>query len=744
MSLAIYIFCINISLIYSLITVGEYWEAIKLKNGNFIIFSKNGLYNVDPTFQIINHNTEVKMEDNFYNVIKKFAKEDEDYILIITHDNHYILNSNGNIIYINIEITPWDTYSSSVIPYNHLKDIFSYYIVHFQDKNQIIITKYSYNSTNNDLQTIDFYFDIIYGSEDMFITCQLMRYSNENAISCFFHTVINNENFINCTVFKPEKNFEVIQTSKLKIEGIQFWSLISEVMSTDDRQKVLILFITDDYKNIFYAGYDIQPNNFTYGYLIQNNTNIFAIMSGYFDISYFKETEEFIVTYYYMNLDGQRYYNIYSFDKNFEYSFFGMLSDLELGDSSCKIKFDLTFNSFFTYHLIFFSSVAQKYCIISNIDYLEIISLFIINKEIKVINPTEIKSSDSPPEFICENYSIYNNTNDLKKLLEKNYFEKCTIEIDYIKSKFECDNYIYKKFEFSFSCSEEYPYEIIEINQCAKYCDEKSLSNGKCKLNYNNSHNNSITEYLNDIDSYKIITNLTDIISTENKYCLMTNSIEFISYSQKIDLVIPTNISEIWQDIYDLLNELLKDQKDNNINLIENLKNIFSDDSINKKLDNIVNGDKDITLINNDEIIIQITSTDNQRNNKNYNISTIDLGICEEILKNTYIIDPKKPLLILKIDSFIDGSKIPIIQYEVFHPENQSKLNLTLCQNKIEINIPVSIDENNLYKYEQDNDYYNDRCFINISEIGKDIPLECRRKEFINNNMSLCEPECNL
>ena len=826
MSYAVYIIYLNICLIYSYITVGEYWEAIKLKNGNFIIFSKNGLYILDPAFQILNHTTEIKMEDNFYSAIKQFTKEDEDYILIITFNNHYILDSYGNILYTNIERTLFDKWSSSIIPYNHLKDKFYYYIVHFKNQNQIIFKQYSYNFTNKTLQTKDFYFNNTYGNEDMFITCQLMRYSNENVISCFFNNLINNENFINCTVFKPEKNFEVIQTSKLKIEGIKYFSIISEVMSTDDRQKVLILFITDDFKNIFYAGYDIQPNNFTYGYLIQNNTNIIVIETVYFDISYFKETEEFIVTYYCINFDGQKYYNIYSFDKNFEYSFLGMLSDLELGDSCCKANLDLTFYSFFTFHLIFFSSIAQKYCIISNINYLEIISLFIINKEIKIINPTEIKSSDSPPEFICENYSIYNNTNctnnlslinDFKKLLEKNYLEKCTIEIDYITSNFTCDNYYYKKFEFLFSCSEEYPYEIVEINQCVKYCDEKSLSNGKCKLNYNSSHINSITENLNDIDSYKEINNQSDVFSTEIKYkdittystdtiletrniesdnissdvylitnsidfstdnptmskltptnkfeivtnsyevinnqsntistengnCLITNSTEFISQSQKIDITIPTNISEILKDIYKLLNEILKEKKDNNINLIENMQYFFSDDSINKKLDNIVNGDKDITIISNNEIIIQITSTDNQRSNKNHNISIINLGICEETLKNEYIIDHKKPLLILKIDSFIVGYKIPVIQYEVYHPENHSKLNLSLCHNKIEINIHVSIDENNLYKHEQESDYYNNRCFTHTSENGKDMPLGHRRKEFINNNMTLCEAECD-
>ena len=186
--------------------------------------------------------------------------------------------------------------------------------------------------------------------------------------------------------------------------------------------------------------------------------------------------------------------------------------------------------------------------------------------------------------------------------------------------------------------------------------------------------------------------------------------------------------SSFVQRIFDLLDGGFG----NNINLTK----IFSDGLINSKIENIIlNGDNDL-IINNSETIIQITSTDNQRKNKNPNLSTIDFEECEENLKRKYNINPNKPILIIKIDSFIVGSKIPVIQYELYHPDNMTKLDLSLCNNKIKVNIPVSIDENELYKYEQGSDYYNDRC-------KNDKPLKSRRKEFINNNMTLCESECD-
>ena len=45
-----------------------------------------------------------------------------------------------------------------------------------------------------------------------------------------------------------------------------------------------------------------------------------------------------------------------------------------------------------------------------------------------------------------------------------------------------------------------------------------------------------------------------------------------------------------------------------------------------------------------------MTTSDNQKNNSNKNISTIDLGDCEDKLKTVYGIDQSLPLIIFKID----------------------------------------------------------------------------------------------
>lgn len=352
------------------------------------------------------------IQGNYYTTIKQFTKEDGSYILIISFIKDYILNSEGNLLYIKNNYLFWLKWDISIIPYNHSGDAFNYYIIYFNN-NQII------------LERKDFYFNNTYELYDDSITCQLMTYSNENVISWFFLTEIDNEYFINCTVFKAEENFEIIKTSELKIEGIYSDNLKSEVMSTDDRQKVLIVFLYMIGSRLCYVGYDININNFTYGYLGVNSFQTTFGNSLYIYISYFKATEEFIISFFYkyISYKSTTYYNvylIYSIDKNFEYSFFGILSNLSLGNSFCQnTPFIISEGKYgYLLHKIFFSLAAQKYCIILNLDSPEIISLFIINKEIKIINQTELKSSCSSPKFICENY-----TNDYLNLSE-NYFLK--------------------------------------------------------------------------------------------------------------------------------------------------------------------------------------------------------------------------------------------------------------------------------------------------------------------------------
>ena len=125
----------------------------------------------------------------------------------------------------------------------------------------------------------------------------------------------------------------------------------------------------------------------------------------------------------------------------------------------------------------------------------------------------------------------------------------------------------------------------------------------------------------------------------------------------------------------------------------------------------------------------------------------MDLGQCENILKDNYNITRDEPLYIVQIISKEIGMKIPKIEYQIYYPlyngNELIKLNLAPCQGtKIDVSISVKID-GNLDIYNSSSDYYNNICSKTTSESGTDISLNDRRNEFVNNNISLCEEIVN-
>ena len=147
-------------------------------------------------------------------------------------------------------------------------------------------------------------------------------------------------------------------------------------------------------------------------------------------------------------------------------------------------------------------------------------------------------------------------------------------------------------------------------------------------------------------------------------------------------------------------NASLKDQK------IEDIKDQIINDSMNELISDILDADKKNLIIEDNNIIFQLTSTENQENNENMNVSKINLGEYEKTLKKEYNIRQNQSLLIFKIDYFQEGSLVPIIGYEIYNPMNlKEKLNLEYCKNSnINLSIPVSINEDDLYKYDPKNE----------------------------------------
>ena len=72
--------------------------------------------------------------------------------------------------------------------------------------------------------------------------------------------------------------------------------------------------------------------------------------------------------------------------------------------------------------------------------------------------------------------------------------------------------------------------------------------------------------------------------------------------------------------------------------------------------------------------------------------------------------------MIFKLDINQNGYKIPKIEYEVYYPlfnDKLIKLNLTVCKDiKINLNIPLFINNENIDKFNSSSAYYNDICYV--------------------------------
>jgi len=162
-------------------------------------------------------------------------------------------------------------------------------------------------------------------------------------------------------------------------------------------------------------------------------------------------------------------------------------------------------------------------------------------------------------------------------------------------------------------------------------------------------------------------------------------------------------------------------------------------------LEEVINEEKKDIKKKANNILFFITSSYNQIHKKYNDSSSINLGECENILKNKYNISKNETLIIFKTERYIEGLLIPLIEYEIFNPKTKEQLDLDECKkskNNFDILIPVKINEYYLYKYDPNSSYYNDICHTYTTEYGTDITLFDRKNEFNKNKMILCMNNC--
>ena len=206
---------------------------------------------------------------------------------------------------------------------------------------------------------------------------------------------------------------------------------------------------------------------------------------------------------------------------------------------------------------------------------------------------------------------------------------------------------------------------------------------------------------------------------------------------------------KVYQKIMNKINELIGEE---NIDQINKTYSLLSDSIKNGEISSF---SKDIT-ISGANITYQLTTSDNQKNSgQNTNVSVIDLGECEKIIKrNISYEDDPTPLLILKIDVKKSETKTTAVEYEVYNPYTRDKIDLSICSNtSIAIYAPVSLNnkETSLYDdlsnqgydlFDANNSFYIDPCAPYTSSNGTDVSLHDRKDYYYNQDIVLCEDSC--
>ena len=155
---------------------------------------------------------------------------------------------------------------------------------------------------------------------------------------------------------------------------------------------------------------------------------------------------------------------------------------------------------------------------------------------------------------------------------------------------------------------------------------------------------------------------------------------------------------------------------------------------------------------------LQFSSLRGQKNNKLLGLSSIDLGECEEKLRQQEDLGDFEDFLIIILDIKNSSLNATYVQYEIYSPINFRKVSLDIC-NDIPITVysPVALDEAqkklilDLYKsgyniFDINNLFYNDIYATYTALNGADMTLSLRKHLIYDpaKDIYLCQSGCEF
>ena len=694
----------------------KYAKTYKLNNGNIIIVGDSRILTYDKNGLILLYNCSYidnsiikEPKDALYTTFAQFPEEYNSIVIICVNHIIYILNSNGQFqssFKLTHDTTNVEYYS--IVPHTYKEGNYYFILGYITREKYLLLQYFSFNNNFGDLKDL---YDYELIKSEYGISCQIMNhYMKGEVLTCFYLKFNPSEIF--ATSFKIENNkIEQIEKLNTSFEEAPF-CLLSEI--SPDRKKSILCYIQNKVYNIrngYCAIYDIDENKFEkYGRYLPKNCD-----SGinHITLNYFHETREYIFT---CSNSSSPEISIARFDQNFN-----IIQTVSNG----KIKNSTIMSMNST------CGACQYY------------SFIVLSNEYKILGDfncqtyQETRLYSLPPENAPK--TIYNDQPSYLNDIQLTELTVDSIEDSTNITKFKCNGY---KNNNGSICSDDVPngYYILDqynkiLGECYIFCheclkgpEENNNNCLNCKDNFELKNNNCLYKYkyyydkVKDEIIYLQVEQLCpekypyEIIETKEckEYC---SNQDFINKKCKINYYSENNINSITNNIRNIINE----KTDSNFDVI----------------------------IDGNNIIYEITAS--SANHEHYNISSIDFGECENILKKHYSIDY---LLVFKIDIKLNDSYPTSVEYEVYNPYTKQKLELSLCENhQIDIYIPIHLDNYTSTRYnhinqfgydilDRNNSFFNDICTTFTTDYGTDISLFDRKIEYFNENITLCEKYC--
>ncbi len=801
-------FCLFLKLIFCtepLNSFGmKYAKTLQLYNGNIIVVGDIGINTYDNTGMKSLYNytiTENKIEseaDAYLTTLVQFPMKNNGLVLIFVKYKMYIFDSNGNFLFkyqppslsisMNIDFF-------TIVPYIQIDNNYHFILAYLNENRKAYL---QYFIINIEDEEITFKFDYIFDQDEperngvdysYGISCQIMEHKiYEETLVCFYQNNIMQKE-IAAKHFKiHDTSFQVIS----ELEGASYkdtaFCILSQI--SINKKNCLLCYVQND-ESSKYNGicsiYNIDENKFiNYKKYLDYNCQAHI---NHLTLNYYKETKQYIFSC----TGTSANVHIIIFDENYNVVEINSGSDT-MADSTISIP-----NCYFPYfYSILF--LSNEYTILGDFkcEGSEISTLYNIPDEYK---PSEIYT-DYPEEDSKSEESSYSENNEessenneesseSNEESSENNEESSESNEESSESNEESSENNEQSSENNEESSESNE-ESSERNEQSSESSENEPSNPDTVISYSSNevchgYRNSdgticsdevpigyyILDLLNKILGKCHISCETcikgpDDISNNCQNCNENFELnEENNCFYKFNYYFNKTINKI---IYLLSNEFCPDILPYEIistkECVENCEiidfinkkckiNSFSENNGNsitdnlRKIVNYINDSNFDIIIDGNNIIYEIKSSEIKIDYNN--ISLIDFGECEKILKEHYSLNY---LIIFKTDIKVNDSYPTKVDYEIYSPKTKQKLELSLCENtKIDIYVPTSLDNytydlyNSANKYGYDifnenNSFYKDLCTPFTSQDGTDILLYDRQIHYYNNSIPLCESNC--